>query len=242
MKWGGLGPVRIATWIFAAVAMVALYFVLKNKSRKTQTWVLGVLSLLGISAIVYNLLMWDDPLRYLPLHLCSLNAIALPIVVFSRNKTLGNLLLVWSLGALVAVVLPFEMTEAELLSWPFFFFFFPHVVEFGIPILLFKLGHIKKDPKCILSTVAISMAAYTVAHFVNKWINSLQLYDKNWNPITVNYMFSIEPSNPLVALFHKVIPYEYWHMYMVIPILVVYLLVVYAPQLRDAYQKRKVAK
>lgn len=242
MVWGGFGPVRIATLIFAAAALVGLYFLLKNKSRRTQTWVLGSLSFLGVAAILYNLLMWDAPLSYLPLHLCSFNALALPIVVFSRNKTMGNLLLVWSLGALAAVALPFEMTEAKLLSWPFFFFFFPHVVEFGIPILLFKLGHIKKDPKCIVSTVAITMAAYTFSHLMNKLINGLQLLDRDGDLITVNYMFSIEPTNPLVELFYKVIPYEYWHMYMVIPILVVYLLAVYSPQLCSAYRSRKAVK
>jgi uncharacterized membrane protein YwaF len=94
---------------------------------------------------------------------------------------MGNLLLVWSLGALAAIALPFELVEVELASWTFFFYFFPHVMEFGIPILLFKLGHIKKDPKCIFSTVAISMAAYTVAHFANKIINSLELLNKNGN-------------------------------------------------------------
>ena len=231
MKWGGFGPVRIATLVFAAAALVGLYFLLKNKSRKTQTWVLGVLSFLGVAAIMYNLLMWGDPIRYLPLHLCSFNALALPVVVFSRNKTMGNLLLVWSLGALAAIALPFELVEVELMSWTFFFYFFPHVVEFGIPILLFKLGHVKKDPKCIFSTVAISMAAYTFSHLMNKLINGLQLLDRDGDVIFVNYMFSIEPTNPLVQLFYKVIPYEYWHMYMVIPILVVYLLAVYAPQL-----------
>ena len=85
------------------------------------------------------------------------------------------------------------------------------------------------------------MAAYTVAHFANKIINSLELLNKNGNVIWVNYMFSIEPTNPLVQLFYKVIPYEYWHMYMVIPILVVYLLVVYAPQLLAAAKAKKAA-
>lgn len=236
VKWGGFGPVRIATLIFAAAALVGLYFLLKNKSRKTQTWVLGILSFWGYGAIIYNL-CGGYPLQQLPLQLCSYNALILPIVVFSKNKTMGNLLLVWSLGALAAIALPFELVNTELLSWTFFFYFFPHVVEFGIPILLFKLGHIQKDPKCIFPTVAISMGAYTFSHLINKLINGLELLDRDGDLIHVNYMFSIEPTNPLVELFYKVIPYEYWHMYMVIPILVVYLLAVYAPQLIRKKQK-----
>ena len=49
--------------------------------------------------------------------------------------------------------------------------------------------------------------------------------------LQVNYMYSITPEFPLLALFYQVIPAEYWYMYMVVPIVAVYLLLVYAPQL-----------
>ena len=29
-------------------------------------------------------------------------------------------------------------------SWTFFFYYFPHVIELGIPLLLFKLGLVEK--------------------------------------------------------------------------------------------------
>ena len=45
-------------------------------------------------------------------------------------------------------------------------------------------------------------------------------------------MYSIAPENPLLAAFYRVIPYRYWYMYLVVPILAVYLLILYAPQLR----------
>jgi hypothetical protein len=75
------------------------------------------------------------------------------------------------------------------------------------------------------------MGVYTLIHFINKALNAAQLLDLNGEVIRVNYMYSIDPENPLLALFYKVIPYEYWYMYMIVPILVVYLLIVYAPQL-----------
>ena len=110
MEWGFFSPVHIATLVAAAAILIGLYFALRKAPQKVQVWVLGVLSLSGIAAIIFNLLRWDDPVSYLPLHLCSINAMMLPIAVFTRNKTIGNLLLVWSLGALVALVLNFEMT------------------------------------------------------------------------------------------------------------------------------------
>lgn len=240
MKWGFFTATHILTLVFAAGLIVGMHYVLRRLNRKVQTAVLGVLSFLGIAAIVYNLLMWGSPLEYLPLHLCSLNAMVLPVAVFTRNKTLGNLLLVWCLGAVAALVMNTAMAEAALLSWPFFFYYFPHVMEVGIPILLFTLGHIKKEPKCIVSTVAITMACYTVIHFINLGINNYcaanQILNSAGEVIKVNYMYSIFPDNPLVALFQQLIPGTYWHMYLAVPIVVVYLLCIYAPEL---FRKKK---
>ena len=236
MQWGTFTVTHILTLVLAAAMVTGLYFGLRKAKRNVQVWVLGILSFSGIAAIIYNLVMWDDVLAYLPLHLCSINAMLLPVVVLTRNKTLGNLLLVWCLGALAALVLNYEMTDAEILSSVFWFYYFPHVMEFGIPILLFALGLTKKDPKCIGSTLAITMATYTVVHLINKLINGMQIMNGD-ALLQVNYMFSIEPTNPLTALFYKVISYEYWHMYMILPIVLVYLLAVYAPQLLKKKQR-----
>lgn len=233
MRWGSFGAVHITTLILAAAVIAGIYFALRKAPKKVQITVLGILSFSGIAAIVFNLLAWDEPLQYLPLHLCSINAMLLPFVVFTRNKTLGNLLLVWCLGALVAIVLNFEMVNVKLYSWTFFFYYFPHVMEFGIPVLLFKLGLVEKDWRQIGPTMGITMAIYSCVHTANCLIN--RLTDEQ-----VNYMFSVEPSNPLVALFHKVIPYDYWYMYMVLPIVLVYLLIVYAPQIAAHIKKNKV--
>lgn len=234
MEWGTFTPVHILTLVAAAAVLAGLFFVLRRRSVRTQTVVLGILSFSGIAAITFNLLVWDEPLAYLPLHLCSINAMILPFAVFSRNKTLCNLLLVWCLGALAAIVLNYEMCGVELWSWTFFFYYFPHVMEFGIPILLFALGLVKKDPRCIGSTIGISMGIYTVVHFINlginAWCNANQ-FGYGDSVYQANYMFSIQPTNPLVSLFASVIPGQYWYMYMVLPIVLVYLLVVYAPEL-----------
>lgn len=236
MKWGSFGPVHYATMVLAAVLVIALYFAIRKAPRKVQTAVMGVLSLSGIFAIIYNLVRWDSPIHYLPLHLCSINAMLLPIAVFTRNKTIGNLLLVWSLGALAALILNFEMTNAIVFGESFNVYFFPHVFEFGIPILLFKLGHIKKDVRCIGSTLTITMGIYTLVHLANVVINRL-VPDAG-----VNYMFSMEATNPLTKIFYQLIPYPYWYMYLVLPIVAVYLLAVYTPQIRTLYAQRKMAK
>ncbi len=236
MKWGSFGPVHLLSLAFAAAALVGLYFALKPASRKVQTLVLGILSFSGIAAIIFNLVTWDSPLEYLPLHLCSLNAMVLPVAVLTRNKTLNNLLLLWSLGAVAALVVNSAQAEYELFSDVFCFYYFPHVLEFGIPVLMFKLGLVKKDVKCIGSTLGITLVSYTAIHFVNLAINSYcadnNILDWAGNVIQVNYMYSLVPENPLLQLFHNWIPYEFFYMFLVLPIVTVYLLAVYAPQLR----------
>lgn len=235
MKWGSFGLVHIGSLLLGAALILGLYFALKRASRKVQTAVMGVLSFSGMAAILYNLLMWGAPLEYLPLHLCSLNALVLPVAVFTRSKTLNNLLLLWSLGAVAALVVNTAQAEFEIFSSVFAFYFFPHVLEFGIPILMFKLGLVKKDARCILPTIAITMGSYTLIHFINVLLNGY--FARSGMEITVNYMYSLRPENPLLQLFYNWIPVQYWYMYCIVPIIAVYLMAVYAPQLIRKKQK-----
>ena len=235
MEWGSYGPIHLLSLAFAAVAVIGLYFILKNRSMMVKTIVLGILSFSGIAAIIFNLVEWNSPLEYLPLHLCSINALLLPIVVFTRNKQLGNLLLVWCLGALAALVVNQAQANFILFTPTFNFYFFPHVLEFGIPILLFKLKLVELDYKCIGSTLLLTILIYTGIHLCNVGLNAYceanQILNSAGEVIKVNYMYSIVPENPLLALFKQVIPYDYWYMYMIVPILVVYLSIVYLPQI-----------
>ncbi len=241
MKWGFFGPVHIATLIFAAAMIMGLYLILRNRSQKVQMLGLGLLSLSGVAAIVYNLVTWDSPWEYLPLHLCSVNAALLPITVFSRNKTMGNLLLVWSLGALAAIVVNNAQADFELMSATFCFYYFPHVLEFGIPLLLVKLGLVEKDARCIGSTMGLTVVTYTIVHICNLVINELDLVDKFGRDIVVNYMYSLVPENPVMQLCWNILPKRYWYMFLIFPIIGVYLLGIYAPQLVRMVRKHQKA-
>ena len=243
MKWGFFSVIHIISLLLVVIINVGLYYILKNMSNKNRLILLGILSFSGIVAIIYNLLMWGSPLEYLPLHLCSLNAIILPIAVFSKNKVIGNVLLVWCLGAVFALIMNNSQIDTEIFSWTFFFYYFPHVFELGIPIILFKLKWIKKDISCIFSTLGITIIIYTIIHFINISLNNYfirnQIVDYNGNLIQVNYMFSIIPSNPLLELFYKIIPYQYWYMYLVFPIVIVYLLIIYLPELKQILKNKR---
>lgn len=243
MKWGSYGPIHLLSLAFAAAAVIGLYFILKNRSMMVKTIVLGILSFSGIAAIIFNLVDWNSPLEYLPLHLCSINALLLPIVVFTRNKQLGNLLLVWCLGALAALVVNQAQADFVVFSATFNFYFFPHVLEFGIPILLFKLKLVELDYKCIGSTLLLTILIYTGIHLCNVGLNAYceanQILNSAGEVIKVNYMYSLVPENPLLALFYQWVPYEYWYLYLIFPIVLVYLVIVYSGQIIRAIKAKK---
>ena len=125
MKWGFLSVNHIISLVVAVGIITGLFFLLRNRRDRTKQIVLGILSFSGIAAIIFNLLVWNSPLEYLPLHLCSLNALVLPVAVFTRSKTLNNLLLLWSFGALFALILNLSVADASIFSWVFLFYYFP---------------------------------------------------------------------------------------------------------------------
>ena len=239
---GFFGTVHIATLIVAGIINLILFFALRKVNKKTQHIVLGILSFAGWSTIIYNLVTWGRPLEYLPLHLCSLNGMILPIAVWTKNKRLCNLLLLWSFGALFALVaLPYSSQQMVLLDWPFNFFYFPHVLEVGIPMIMFALGLVKLDPKCMKSTLLITFSAYTIIHFVNLAINSAEFLDFNGEVIKVSYMFSIyskDFANPALDLFYSILPYDYWYFFLAIPVIILYLMCWYLPGMIAAKKKK----
>ncbi len=242
MLWGSFGAVHILSLLLGAGIIIGLYYLLRNFSAKVQTIILGILSFSGIAAIVFNLVTWGSPYEYLPLHLCSLTAMVLPIAVFTRSKVLGNLLLLWSLGAVMALVVNTAQANYEVFSATFLFYFFPHLLEFGIPILLFALGLVKKDMKCIATTMLITLCAVVAVHFANVALNGYFEAHQILNPagalVQVNYMYTIQPENPVMALFWSLIPYPFWYLMPVILIISVYLLIVYSKQVIARFGKR----
>ena len=246
MTWGFMSTAHLISLVVAVVIAVLFSIIVSKLNKKIQTLVLFIFSLSGIAAITFNLVTWGSILEYLPLHMCSINALLLPIAVLTKNKTLCNLLVVWCLGALVALVLNQSVMETTIMSKVFIFYYFPHIFEFIIPILLLALKHSKLDYRCILSSVVITMVIYTGIHFANVYINNYcienNILDNAGNVIQVNYMFSIEPSNPVLNIFYNIIPHSYWYMYLCVPIVVVYLLAIYLEQIifeikRNYYSK-----
>ena len=246
MQWGSFGIVHISTLVIAAALIVGVYFLLKSLPERVRYFSILALSFSGIVAIIYNLVAWGSPLEYLPFHMCSILAIMLPITVLTKSRYMGNLLLVWCLGSLLALIINHASGHFIIPSAAFFIYYIPHVFEFAAVIYLFSFGYIKKDYKCIPVTVGLTVAIYTVVHFINLALNHYcavnNIVDWAGEVLTFNYMFSMEPTTSIFFLFWNIIPHPYWYMYCAVVVLVVYLVVLYLPQIVKVVKEKKKAK
>ncbi len=181
MLWGSFGLVHLVTLAIAAVVTVGLYFALKYMPERVRYWTMLAMSLAGIVAIIYNLVAWGSPLEYLPLHMCSISAILLPIAVITKNKYIGNLLLIWCLGSLLALVFNQAQAEYKIPSPAFFIYYIPHVLEFAVMLYLFKFKYVKKDYRTIPASIGLTIGIYTIVHFVNIALNQYYIdHNVDW--------------------------------------------------------------
>jgi uncharacterized membrane protein YwaF len=238
-SWGSFGKIHIATLIFAVVFNLLLFLVLKNKRRKFQIISLFLISFAGIAAIAYNFIDSGSLYESLPLEFWALNALILPLAVLFRKKWICNLSLIWSLGSILALVFNSEMARVKVFTWGFFFYYMPHVLCAGIPLILFGLRLVSLDFKTIKSTLLITLAAYTFTHFVNVAINSAEFVNAAGEIIKVNYMNSVYPTNKFFNFLYIILPSPYWYMFLTLPIIFFFLIWWYLPDMLDYLRTTK---
>ncbi len=231
LRWGSFSKTHIITLILSLVIIAALYLILRKKSEKIQRNVLFILSLTAPAAVIYNILLWGTKstvLEYLPLHLCSINALLLPFMVFKKNEFLGNLLPVYSVGAVAALVFNYFQADFLIFDHVFLMYYIPHTLEFGIPMLMLAFGLVKIKPKYILPCILTTFGLYTIVHFcnllVNKYLEANPVLNSWGGEIRVNYMYSLSPDgNPALVFFYNILPKEYFYLLLTLPIfLIVY--------------------
>ena len=236
MVWGTFTLQHILSLAAIILFAVSLYFILKRISDRAKTWLLFAVSLVGVAAVLYDLFRWGKPLLYLPLHLCSLNALLIPVAVLTKNKVLSHLTLVWSLGAMLVLIVNTGQAHYEMFSDAFWVFVLCHTSDVTVPALLFLTGLVKFDIKKSPAVVGTTMAAYTGVHFANLAINkyiaskalTMSTFARTRALPQVNYMYSLgDEGNAVFALFRKIIPFDYWHMYLLAPIIFAFLFAVH---------------
>ncbi len=237
MPWGSFGNVHLITLALAVVINISIYFILRRKTRTVQILSLFTLSLFGVGYIVCGMLSGGaNILKNLPLSFWSLSALLLPFAVLTRGKRTCNLLLIWSVGSILALVSNSAMADINVFSVEFIAYFMTHVLGAGIPILLFELNLVRRNTGTARSTIIFTVFVFTVVHVLNLVINSLN----GWSVADgVNYMATLEPNSEILNFFYAIIPSSYWYMILVLPLMLVYIIYWYLPEILDERRRKK---
>lgn len=225
---------------------------LRRKSEKCRRAVLiaaCVLTMLGFIAYKYSLSVdrefniitaemggfnwWGE----LPLHLCNVNMILIPIAVLKKSRPLACFgFFLGPLGAMMALLMPGNGFDGYSLLLPrmlgYYGTHFMIVIE-GLALVTFGLFRPKlRDlPRAILTALLIAFGSF----LINLLLRRSGLHPK------ANYFFSMETEgNFLLELFHSWLPFPFLYLLPCTGILGIYMLAVTLPfELFERRRKKK---
>jgi uncharacterized membrane protein YwaF len=236
-----LNPLFLAVFAAFLLLLVLASVLLRGKSVKTRGAVLiaaCVVTLIGFVFYKYYLSLdseynaitagmggfnwWGE----LPLQLCNINMIIIPIAVLKKNRSLMCFgFFLGPLGALMALLMPGNGFDGYSLLLPrmlgYYGTHFMVVIE-GLALASFGLFRPKfRDlPKAALAVLVIAFVIFLL-NLLLRWTG---LHPK------ANYFFSVETEgNFLLELFHSWLPFPFLYLLPCIVILGVYMLLVTIP-------------
>lgn len=159
----------------------------------------------------------------LPLQLCNISMILIPIAVLAKNRPLMCFgFFIGPLGALMALAMPGNGFDGYSLLLPrmlgFYGTHFMIVIE-GWALVAFGLfrPRFSDIPKAVLTLVLLALAVFGI-NMLLRWSG---LHSK------ANYFFSVETEgNPLLELFHSWIPVPFLYLIPCIGVLAIYMALV----------------
>ena len=230
-----------AVFAFFILLLAAASLLLRRKSERAKVTVLVAAcaaTLLGFIYYKYALSVDRDYARItaamggfnwwgeLPLHLCNINMILIPIAVLKKNRSLmcfGFFLA--PLGALMAVIMPANGFDGYSLLLPqmicYYGIHFMIIIE-GLAIVTFGLfrPRLRDLPKAALTVLLIALVIFGI----NMLLRVTGLHPK------ANYFYSVETEgNFLLEIFHSWIPVPFLYVLPSFLILIPYMLLVTAP-------------
>jgi hypothetical integral membrane protein (TIGR02206 family) len=228
--------------IFAVLILILIVasIFLNKKSVETRKKVLVIASVITlIGFVLYKIALSQDPefdeLRRsvgmggfnwwgeLPLQLCNVNMILIPIaVLLDRRELLAFCFFVGPLGALMALTMPgMEFNGFSILLPRMLGYYGTHflIVIEGLAVATLGLYRPKfKDlPRIVLTILIIAFVVF----LINMAMRLTGLYP------SANYFFAVETEgNPILELFHSFLPYPFLYLLPCTLILVPYMALV----------------
>ena len=226
---------------FFVLLLIVASLLLKNKSERARQTVLVAACLVTlVGYFVYKYLLsldadynvitanmggfnwWGE----LPLQLCNINMILIPIAVLRKSRPLMCFsFFIGPLGALMALVMPGNGFSGYSLLLPrmlgYYGTHFMIVIE-GLALVCFGLfrPRLRDIPRTVLTILVIALVIFGI-NMLLRWSG---LHPK------ANYFFSVETEgNFLLELFYSWIPYPFLYLLPAVGILVPYMLLVTLP-------------
>lgn len=162
----------------------------------------------------------------LPLQLCNINMLLIPVAVMTKNRALSSFsFFVGPLGAMMALMMPSAGFSGYSIFLPrmlgYYGTHFMIVIE-GLALVTFGLfkPRLADLPKAIVAVIIIAFVVFLFNLFL-RWTG---LFPK------ANYFFSVETEgNFLLEMFHKWIPVPFLYLLPSIVILGAYMLIITIP-------------
>ena len=230
--------------LFAAfgVIFLVLSLIMRRCPDKVRRWVLAVLMLSTLAFFIWYKVMLSRDAEYsalsaaagkgefnwwgeLPLHLCNINMILIPVgVLLNKRPLMGFSFFLGPLGALMALMMPgvgFE--NCSILLPRMLGYYGTHFMVFYGGLALWGFGIFRPTFRDILPATLSAMALCFVIFLINLAFRGLGLNRYS------NYFYNVETEgNPLLELFHSWIPVRGLYMIPCLLIGVPYMVIVTA--------------
>ncbi len=213
---------HIAMILLPLIMLFLMYLSLNDKEEKVQDRCLLLLSSLAIvlflSYKIYMSRHYDDFkwIDNLPLQLCNINLIVLPVALLKKNKTMfAFLYFVGIIGGLIGVVM-FDtyFLGRSAFSFPVLVYFVYHSMLVMFPILLVLLGKYTPCYKDVLKAEKMLFVLALIMFVFNKILRIVFFV------FSTNYFYTMGlEGNPFVDLLWRIIPVPFLFFLPVAPVL-----------------------
>ncbi len=240
-----------ATFAVFILILVVASLIMRKRSDRAKRIVIAVAALIGlVGFFVYKYFLSIDT-EYdaitqnmggfnwwgeLPLHLCNINLILIPIAVLSKKRPLLSFcFFVAPLGALMALLMPANGFSGYSLLLPRMIGFYGiHFLIIIAALAILTFGLYRPRFRDILPTVLTITAVALIVFGINMLFRYTGLHPK------ANYFYSVETEgNFLLEIFHKWIPVPFLYLLPSFLILVPYILLITTPFEIAAHRKKK---
>ena len=203
-RFSSFGTAHFIYMAIGAIALVALALLARKLERPRAGRVIKAGSIVLIVLYVFRAYMYYryypgfSFLDILPLHLCILSVIILPVAVYTENAFLGNVsYAVLMPGALFAILTPETVLGYfHAFGWMPLIFYVWHFLVAAIPLMLVSSGKlipdIRKYPPIILSLSGYALIIYCF----NKQLNTNFMFLNKPAKGTIIWLFGEWLGNP----------------------------------------------